>query len=508
MTSRAPRPGARVSSDPLTHPTPTTTPKVPLAAIASTVAGAEILGAGGVLVAGAVADSRDVTAGALFFCVPGASVDGHAFARAATEAGAAALVVERWLDLDTPQVRVRSVREAMGPMSAEVFGHPADSLTTVGITGTNGKTTVTYLMESVLAVAGRVPGVIGTTGARIAGEPAPLARTTPEAPDLHRLLALMRRRGVVAVAMEVSSHAMSQRRVDGVRFDVAAFTNLSRDHLDFHGSMEDYFGAKAELFTPARADHAVLNLDDERGRELAERGAIPATTYGFGDGADVRATDVEADTAGVAFRIGRVRVRSSLRGAFNVPNCMCAFALARVLGIDDEMAAAGIAALPGVPGRMEPIEGGQEFLVVVDYAHTPDSIDNVLRAARPLASGRLIVVFGCGGDRDRDKRPLMGRAATALADLAVLTSDNPRSEDPIAILADIESGAKEGGGSFVVEPDRRDAIGLALREARAGDVVVIAGKGHESTQELASGAVTFDDRVVTAEELRAVREER
>jgi UDP-N-acetylmuramoyl-L-alanyl-D-glutamate--2,6-diaminopimelate ligase len=396
----------------------------------------------------------------------------------------------------------------MGPMSAEAFGHPADSLTTVGITGTNGKTTVTYLMESVLATAGLVPGVIGTTGARIAGEPAPLARTTPEAPDLHRLLAVMRRRGVVAVAMEVSSHALAQRRVDGVRFDVAAFTNLSRDHLDFHGSMEAYFDAKAELFTPARAEHAVLNLDDERGRELALRGAIPATTYGLGDGADVRATDVEADGAGVAFRVGRVRVRSSLRGAFNMSNCLCAFALARVLGIDDEAAAAGIAALPGVPGRMEPVEGGQEFLVVVDYAHTPDSIDNVLRAARPLASGRLIIVFGCGGDRDRDKRPLMGRAATAVADLTVLTSDNPRSEDPMAILADIESGAEEGGGSFVVEPDRRGAIRLAVREARAGDVVVIAGKGHESFQELAAGAVPFDDRAVAAEELRTMREDR
>jgi UDP-N-acetylmuramoyl-L-alanyl-D-glutamate--2,6-diaminopimelate ligase len=315
----------------------------------------------------------------------------------------------------------------------------------------------------------------------------------------------MRDRGVDAVAMEVSSHALAQHRVDGVRFDLAAFTNLSRDHLDYHGSMSEYFDAKARLFTPEHAGHGVLNVDDARGRELATRSSIPVTTYGLGDDADVRATDIVADAGGVGFRVGGVPIRSSLRGAFNVGNCLCAFAIARVLGIDAETSAAGIAALPGVPGRMEPVEEGQEFLAVVDYAHTPDSIDTVLRAARPLASGRLIIVFGCGGDRDREKRPLMGRAATANADLTVLTSDNPRSEDPLAILADIQPGAEEGGGSYVTEPDRRAAIRLAVRQANPGDVVVIAGKGHEPVQELDGVAVEFDDRAVAADELRAMR---
>jgi UDP-N-acetylmuramoyl-L-alanyl-D-glutamate--2,6-diaminopimelate ligase len=462
----------------------------------------------GVLVVDAVLDDREVEPGALFFCVRGSVTDGHDHAASAVDRGAAALVVERWLDLDVPQVRVPSVRRAMGPMSAAVFGRPADALTTIGVTGTNGKTTTTYLLESIFGEAGLVAGVIGTTGARIAGEPVPLARTTPEAPDLHRLLAAMRDRGVTTVAMEVSSHALAQDRVGGMRFDVAAFTNLSQDHLDYHADMEAYYAAKASLFTEDRAAAVAVGIDDEAGRRLRRESGVPGLTYGLSEDADVRAEDVVVDASGLSFRVGDRRLASSLRGGFNVRNCLCALSIARLVGIDDGVAAAGIAALPGVPGRVEPVDEGQDFLVVVDYAHTPDSIQTVLAAARDVASGRVIVVFGCGGDRDRGKRPLMGAAATAAADLTVITSDNPRSEDPLGIIAEIEAGARTGRGRYVVEPDRRAAIRTAVRSAGTGDVVVIAGKGHEQGQAFAGRTVPFDDRTVAQEELLAAGEDR
>ncbi|HEY6568393.1 MAG TPA: UDP-N-acetylmuramoyl-L-alanyl-D-glutamate--2,6-diaminopimelate ligase [Actinomycetota bacterium] len=449
-------------------------------------------------------DSRTVGPGALFFCVPGAVTDGHDFAASAIEAGASALVVERWLDLDVPQALVPSVRSAMGPMSAVAFGDPARAMTMLGITGTNGKTTTTYLMEAILRAGGLRSGVIGTNGARVDGEPVPLARTTPEAPDLHRLLARMRDAGVRGVAMEVSSHALAQERVGGVVFDAVAFTNLSRDHLDYHSSMEDYFEAKAALFTPEHAHVGAVNVDDPFGRRLAEAPTIPLSSFAIDREADLRATEVVATTDGLSFRIGERRLTSNLRGRFNVSNCLAAIALARRIGMDDGVSAAGIEAVREVPGRVEPIDAGQGFLVVVDYAHTPDSIHTVLQAARPLTSGRLFIVFGCGGDRDRDKRPLMGRAATAGADLTVLTSDNPRSEDPMSIIAQIEAGAVQGGGDYVVEPDRRLAIRLALGQARPGDMVVIAGKGHEPYQVIGDTIEGFDDRQVAREELLAL----
>jgi UDP-N-acetylmuramoyl-L-alanyl-D-glutamate--2,6-diaminopimelate ligase len=446
--------------------------------------------------------SQDVGEGALFFCVPGTRTDGHRFAEEAVRNGAVALVVEHPVAVDAriPQVIVPSVREAMGPISSAFFGHPAERMTMIGVTGTNGKTTTSYVVESILSAASRTPGLIGTTGARIAGDAVPFARTTPEAPDLHRLLADMVERGVQAVAMEVSSHGLEQHRVGGVRFDCAIFTNLSQDHLDYHGSMESYFAAKALLFRPESAAHAVLNADVPEGRRL-RRPDLASTSYGLTARADVRATDVETTAAGLAFRVGGVHVRSPLRGIFNVYNCLASFAAARAVGISEEQTLRGIAELPGVPGRMETVEAGQDFLVLVDYAHTPDGVENVLDAARPLATGRLTVVLGCGGDRDRAKRPLMGRAATSRADLTVITSDNPRSEDPLAIIREIERGARGGGGRFVVEPDRRAAIRLALRGAREGDVVVIAGKGHEIGQEFADRTIPFDDRVVAREEL-------
>jgi len=448
--------------------------------------------------------SQDAVAGSLFFCVPGSGRDGHDFAAEAVARGAIALIVERWMPVEVVQVRVPSVREAMGPLSAAFFGRPGDRMTMVGVTGTNGKTTTTYLLESVFRRSGRVPGLIGTTGLRIDGEPMPFPRTTPEAPDLHRLLARMADRGVEAVAMEVSSHGLHQHRIDGIRYRCSVFTNLSQDHLDYHASMEEYFEAKARLFTPELSERAVVNLDSPHGRRLL-RPDLPTVTFGQGPGADVRATDVRATRSGVSFRVGDLEIRSSLRGGFNVENCLAALATARTLGIPDDVSAQGIADVRGVPGRVETVEEGQDFLVVVDYAHTPAGVENVLQAARLLAAGRIILVLGCGGDRDRAKRPLMGRAAASLADLSVITSDNPRSEDPLAIIAEIEPGAREGGGRYVIEPERRAAIKLAVSEAGEGDVVVIAGKGHETGQEFADRTVPFDDRIVAAEEIRALR---
>jgi UDP-N-acetylmuramoyl-L-alanyl-D-glutamate--2,6-diaminopimelate ligase len=472
-----------------------TFPLVRLADVAAVVVGADVRGDPQTLVRDGAYDSRAVSPGCLFFCIPGAVADGHDFAIDAISAGAAALVVERPLDVAVPQVIVGSVREAIGPMAAELFGHPGAAMTLVGVTGTNGKTTSTYLLEAVFRTAGWTPGVIGTTGLRIDGEAGPLAHTTPEAPDLQRLLARMRAVGVGAVAMEISSHALAQHRTDGVVADVVLFTNLSRDHLDFHPSMEEYFAAKATLFRPSHARRGVVNADDAWARRLLVDPAIPVTTFGVEHDADLRARGVEVRGDGIRFEVDGVAVRSALRGRFNVENCLGVVAVAAALDVPLVDAARAIATVPLVPGRMEPVETGQGFAVVVDYAHTPDSILHVLRGARALAAGRVIVVFGCGGDRDRDKRPLMGRTAVAEADLTVVTSDNPRTEDPEAIIAQIVAGMPPGS-SVRIEPDRGAAIALAVGEARAGDVVVIAGKGHETYQEVRGTVIPFDDRAV------------
>lgn len=447
--------------------------------------------------------SDEVLPGGLFFCAPGRLHDGHTFATDAAGRGAVAVVVEEWLQLreSITQVLVPSVRGAMGPISAEFYGRPAERLILIGVTGTNGKTTTTYVLEEVFRAAGLTPGVIGTTGLRLGGRTVPLDRTTPEAPDLHRLLADMVQGGIQAVAMEVSSHGLDQERAAGARFACAVFTNLSQDHLDYHGTLDAYFQAKARLFTPEVSERAAVNNDSPEGRTLI-RDDLPTITYGVEPGADLMAEGIETRPDGLSFRVDGMEVRSRLRGAFNVHNCLAALAASRQVGIDDETAVRGIAMVDGVPGRLEPVEAGQPFQVLVDYAHTPDSVENVLRAARPLTKGKLIVVLGCGGDRDRGKRPLMGEAAARLSDLTVLTSDNPRSEDPQAIIAEIEPGARRGGGAYVVEPDRRSAIRLAVEAAHRQDVVVIAGKGHETGQEFADHIIPFDDRVVAAEELR------
>ena len=499
MTEADPRSGARVSSGAVTP----AFPPVALEHLTAMVPGAQFDGDPGVLVSDVAYDSRHVAPRSLFFCVPGARTDGHSFAPIALAAGAVALAVERWLDLEAPQVLLGSVREAMGPISSVAFGDPAASMITVGVTGTNGKTTVTYLLESIFEAAGWRAGMIGTTGARVAGEPVPLSHTTPEAPDLHRLLAAMRDRHVGATALEISSHALAQHRVDGLVVDVAVFTNLSQDHLDFHGSVKAYFEAKARLFAPSHARRAVVNADDPAAERLL-RSSIPITTFGIDHDAELRAADVVANADGIAFTVDGVEIRSSLKGRFNAANALAAVAAARALGVGYGAIVTGIGALDHVPGRMETFDAGRGSLVVVDYAHTPDSIRSVLLAARPLASGRLIVVFGCGGDRDRHKRSLMGAAATSTADLTIVTSDNPRSEDPLAIISEIEPGATEGGGAFLIEPDRRAAIRMALQRSAPGDVVVIAGKGHELTQEFGDRTVPFDDQAVAREELAAI----
>ncbi|HET9723996.1 MAG TPA: UDP-N-acetylmuramoyl-L-alanyl-D-glutamate--2,6-diaminopimelate ligase [Actinomycetota bacterium] len=475
----------------------------PLGDLLVDVSHAEVLGDAARSVTSLHYRSSDIERGGLFFCIPGSRLDGHDFAAEAVSRGASVVVVERRLPIDVTQVRVASVREAMGPISAAFHGRPAERLRMIGVTGTNGKTTTTFLLESVFRAAGWTPGVVGTTGVRVDGRIVPFPRTTPEAPDLQRLLAEMVEAGVDAVAMEVSSHGLHQHRVDGTRYGVAVFTNLTQDHLDYHASMEEYFEAKARLFTPALSDRAVVNHDSAEGRRLAGSG-LPTVTFGLDRGADVRATEVRTSRDGLSFRVGNLRVRSALHGLFNVENCLAVLATAREFGIADEATVRGIGEVRGVPGRVEAVEAGQAFLVVVDYAHTPDSLENVLRTARPLATGRVIVVFGCGGDRDRAKRPLMGRVATDVADLAVITSDNPRSEDPDAIVAEVEAGAREGRGAYVVEVDRRAAIRVAVRRAAPGDVLVIAGKGHETYQELADRTIPFDDREVAAEEIRAL----
>jgi UDP-N-acetylmuramoyl-L-alanyl-D-glutamate--2,6-diaminopimelate ligase len=453
-------------------------------------------------------DSRQIAPGWLFCAIRGNTVDGHDHAAAAVEAGAAALLVERWLDLPVPQVRVPSVRAAAGPAAATVHGRPSDELTVVGITGTNGKTTTAYLLEGAFAAAALGTGVIGTIETRIHGDRQPGVRTTPEGPDLQRLLRGMRTRGVDAVAMEVSSHGLDLRRVDGTHFSVAVYTNLSQDHLDWHGSMAAYLAAKARLFTTSFAEQGVVHLDGPWAQELLAQVEIPVTTLGREGDADVRIVDeVLAVDGSEARLVGDgldVVVRTVLPGRFNLTNAATALVAAVKAGVDPEAAAAGIAACPGAPGRLERVDEGQPFTVVVDYAHTPDAVTQVLDTLRAsIGPGRLHVVLGCGGDRDRDKRGPMGAAAAA-ADHAVLTSDNPRSEDPADILATVEQGARaavEAGApaTLTVEPDRREAIRLALAAAAPGDVVLLAGKGHETGQEFADHTVPFDDREVARE---------
>ncbi|MFN2606496.1 MAG: UDP-N-acetylmuramoyl-L-alanyl-D-glutamate--2,6-diaminopimelate ligase [Acidimicrobiales bacterium] len=436
-------------------------------------------------------DSRAVTPGALFCCLRGGWSDGHEHAAEAVAGGAVALLCERPVAPAVPQVVVPSTRVAMAPLAAAFHRHPSRRMAVVGVTGTNGKTTTTHLLAAVLRADGRPTEVIGTLSG---------VRTTPEAPELQARLAAVADGGAAAATIEVSSHALVQHRVDATWFAVAVFTNLSQDHLDYHATMDDYFAAKASLFTPGRAAIAVINADDPWGRRLLDTTAVPTRPFSLAD-----AAGLEVGALSSTFRWEGQAVHVRLGGAFNASNAVAAATAARELGVGPAAVAEGLSSVASVPGRFEVVDAGQPFTVVVDYAHTPDSLEQVLGAARGAASpgGRVVVVFGCGGDRDRDKRPAMGEVAARLADLAVLTSDNPRSEDPLAIIEAVRSGVTRPQ-ALVVEPDRRAAIATALAAARPGDVVVVAGKGHEATQVSGATTVAFDDRTVVREELGRV----
>jgi UDP-N-acetylmuramoyl-L-alanyl-D-glutamate--2,6-diaminopimelate ligase len=448
-------------------------------------------------------DNRLVDDGALFFCVPGFTRDGHEFATDAVARGAAALVVERPVGAGVPEVQVPSVRAAMAPAAARFYGDPTARLQTVGVTGTNGKTTTAFLVRALLEAAGRQTGLLGTVKSVIGGVENEVLRTTPEGIDLQHTFREMQDAGDQACVMEVSSHALALHRADAIHFAAAIFTNLTQDHLDFHETMEEYYAAKRRLFTDLEPAHAVVNVDDPYGARLAaELGG--AVTFALGHDASYRAGAVQTGLDGSQFTVtapdGVFELSSPLTGRFNVSNLLGAFATARSLGVDADVAIEAIAGAGQVPGRFQSVSAGQDFAVLVDYAHTPDSLENVLRAARGVTEGRLHVVFGCGGDRDRGKRPLMGEIAARLADRVIVTSDNPRSEDPGAIIQEILEGS---GEDVEHEVDRRVAIEQAISTASAGDVVVIAGKGHEQGQEFEGARkIPFDDVTVAREILR------
>lgn len=460
-------------------------------------------GSANVAVSGISYRSDRVVEGDAFFCVPGFTVDGHQFAGEAAGKGAVALVVERALDVDVPQFIVDDVRVALAYAAARFWGRPSESMDVAGITGTNGKTTTTYLLDSVFRAAGKTTGIIGTVETRVGDERRNAGRTTPEAAEVQALFAEMLELGVDACSMEVSSHAIDLHRVDAMRFAVAAFTNLTQDHLDYHHTLEEYFSVKRRLFTDLDCEARVINIDDSYGLNLAqELGAV--LTVGRSKEAHVRSVNEVMRASGTAFTLktpaGDARVDLPLAGAFNVSNALVAAGCGLTLGISLEDIVVGLESAPQVPGRLERVECGQHFSVVVDYAHTPDSLVKAIAAVRDVTPGRVIVVFGCGGDRDPDKRPVMGRAAAA-ADHAIVTSDNPRSEDPVGIILQIEDGLRESGASYDVEVDRRNAISEALNAAHDGDTVLIAGKGHEDYQIFADHTVHFDDREVAREVL-------
>lgn len=460
-----------------------------------------------VSVADVTHDSRAVGPGSLFVAIPGEQHDGHDYVDRAIAAGAAAIIVEH--DVASPsQIVVPDARAALPWAAAAVYGDPSHRLAVVGVTGTNGKTTVTHILEQIVITAGSTAAIVGTVGARIGAAGRSVTRTTPEASDLQRLLSDMVVAGVDVAAIEVSSHALSLHRVDAIRFRVAAFTNLMQDHLDFHGDMESYFATKASLFTADRADHAVIAVDEEWGRRIAAATDVPATTVAIGRDADVTAVSVTESIAGSSFVIAtqgrRIPIELPVPGRFNVQNALVAAAVALELGIDDESIARGFSSVGTIPGRFERVESARGFGVVVDYAHTPDAIEAVVDSARRISQGRVIVVFGAGGDRDQEKRPAMGRAASR-ADIAILTSDNPRSESSIAIMTAVRSGIPPTA-SIIEEPDRRRAIRTALEAAGSDDLVLVLGKGHETGQETAGIIEPFDDRVVVLEELRRMSE--
>jgi UDP-N-acetylmuramoyl-L-alanyl-D-glutamate--2,6-diaminopimelate ligase len=476
---------------------------VKLDALIRALAPSEVIGRRPLEIGDLAYDTRRVSQGALFFCVRGERVDGHDLGWEAIERGAVALVVERQLEVEVPQLLVPSVRESMAIAADVFFGEPTKELELAGVTGTNGKTTTAFLLRAILDAAGRSPGLVGTIEWRVGGERRPAPFTTPEAIDLQRLFREMLEAGDRSAAVEASSHGAALRRLDRVRFDALVFTNLSQDHLDLHGTMDEYFQAKRRLFTGPLPPPAVVNVGTEWGRRLADDlhdlHRAPLVTFGLGEEAEIRPEGLAVSGHGSTFRAGGIEIETPLRGRFNVENVLGAVAAGLLLDLDEDAIAEGVASVTEVSGRFEAIDEGQPFAVVVDYAHTPDSLATVLDAARGLGPGRVIVVFGAGGDRDRGKRPVMGKVAAELSDVTIVTSDNPRSEAPLSIIEDVLQGA---GLDVEIDPDRRSAIARAISLAEPGDVVVIAGKGHEQGQDVAGVVTPFDDREVAREALR------
>jgi len=463
-----------------------------------------------VVIKGITYDSRQVKPGFLFVAIKGFKADGHDYIVPAIQKGAVAVVAERKVDLPpgTAWALAPSSRQALALMSARFFGDPSSRMKMIGVTGTNGKTTTTNLIAAVLKAAGHKTGLIGTIHNRIGNRVLPVKHTTPEAPDLQQLLSEMVAEGVDVCVMEVSSHALALHRVDGCEFDVAVFTNITQDHLDFHRDMKEYMETKLKLFSglavhnlKKRKKYAVINVDDSYAAQVIKVCEGNTCTYGLTGSADVWAENVKIGVNGASFIVrgkwGSCALNLKMTGMFNVYNALAAFTASAVAGASVEIIKDALENVRGVPGRFEMVDAGQDFTVIVDYAHTPDGLENTLKTARQIAQGRLITVFGCGGDRDRAKRPLMGEIAARYSDFAVLTSDNPRTEDPLAIIEEVEAGVKHfaGRGSYVIEPDRRQAIRLAVSAARSGDVVVIAGKGHENYQIIGTRKIPFDDRL-------------
>lgn len=459
-------------------------------------------------VRGVAYDSRRVAEGDLFVAIPGEQVDGHEFVAAAADAGAVAALVEHAVDHPLPQISVDDTRWSLGPVSAALYGNPGERLFTVGVTGTNGKTTTVHLIRALLESGGERAGMIGTVTYRVGGSERDALHTTPESADLQAMLAEMLDAGDPSAVLEVSSHALALGRVEGLAFDVACFTNLGRDHLDFHDSMDDYLAVKTRLFTGYRkpGGTAVVNVDDATGERLAETLDDPLLRVGMSRDADVTATGLQVGQEGLRFQLeyggSAAEVRSPLLGLFNVPNLLVAAAVGMVAGFAASRTARALSEAGTVPGRMERLDGPPGVSVVLDYAHKPEALRGALYACRDLTPGRVIVVFGCGGDRDRGKRPLMGRIAALGADIVMVTSDNPRTEDPDAIIEEIVAGIPPEA-VFQVESDRRKAIAAALAEARAGDLILIAGKGHERYQIIGTDRLPFDDREAVAEAIEA-----
>ncbi|MBQ4073820.1 MAG: UDP-N-acetylmuramoyl-L-alanyl-D-glutamate--2,6-diaminopimelate ligase [Clostridia bacterium] len=456
-------------------------------------------------------DSRKKLNQGLFFCIPGARFDAHDFAPQAVANGAAALVVTHFLDIDVPQLMVKNVRGAMSAIAAAFFGHPDREMKLIGVTGTKGKTTTSFLIKAIMEEAGHKVGLIGTTGNMIGNQYLEGHFTTPEPIEFFQTLRQMLDAGVSVVSMEVSAHALHMNRLAGVHFEAGCYTNLSQDHLDLFGTMENYFACKKTFFTPHWIENAAINVDEETSAQILKDITVPRTTYGICNNADLFARDIEITENGVhfimkLFNTHEYPVQLRLTGMFNVYNALAAAAVCLNVGVNPEVITAALAKVKSVPGRAEILDTNTPYKVLLDYSHSPDALENILTAVRTFTRNRVISLFGCGGDRDTGKRPIMGEISGRLADYSILTSDNPRTEDPMDILRAVEEGIKQTDGKYILIENRREAIRHALQIGQDGDIIVLAGKGHETYQEIMGVKRPFDEKVVVRELLEEMGE--